>query len=237
MTVNEAFMALVYDEGLVSRIHSQLNNLFPSRRICSVLLYYGLCRFAQSGVTCGEEVAEVVSRSGRSRRLVISVWTHILKELLLACKPLPQHTVNYIVSLCELLGFFLYSKSLIRVSSERRINFAKYLFPFFIAVKLLVGTSKVYGEWRTQKVVEEVVVEDDSTDISSSASCAICMSSPIVVPTATVCGHSFCWKCILSWVNQAASCPSCRTECRPQDLLPLVGHSPDTVPFWKQGWA
>lgn len=52
--------------------------------------------------------------------------------------------------------------------------------------------------------------------------CGICLNERVHPATSSVCGHVFCWNCILHWVsNVRAECPLCRAQARPQDVLPL----------------
>lgn len=54
----------------------------------------------------------------------------------------------------------------------------------------------------------------------NSRSCMLCLS-PMVNPSAAVCGHLFCWECIVDWVREHPECPLCRQQCLEQNLLPL----------------
>lgn len=53
-----------------------------------------------------------------------------------------------------------------------------------------------------------------------SRSCMLCLS-PMVNPSAALCGHIFCWDCIVDWIREHPECPLCRQQCSEQNLLPL----------------
>jgi len=52
--------------------------------------------------------------------------------------------------------------------------------------------------------------------------CILCMN-PSKNTAATLCGHLFCWDCILSWClsNAQSGCPICRHPLDPQNIIPL----------------
>eukprot|EP00804_Cyclotella_cryptica_P017854 CCRYP_001245-RA/>CCRYP_001245-RA protein AED:0.29 eAED:0.29 QI:26/1/1/1/0.66/0.5/4/1494/643 len=55
--------------------------------------------------------------------------------------------------------------------------------------------------------------------------CGICLNERVHPAASSVCGHVFCWDCILHWVsNIRAECPLCRAQTRPQDILPLYNY-------------
>uniref|UniRef100_A0A0K8THW6 RING-type E3 ubiquitin transferase n=1 Tax=Lygus hesperus TaxID=30085 RepID=A0A0K8THW6_LYGHE len=70
--------------------------------------------------------------------------------------------------------------------------------------------------------IEQSTEDQDcpSQAVPSAKQCVICVEN-ISSPTATPCGHIFCWHCITEWAQNEERCPVCRETVVPHRLVPL----------------
>lgn len=128
-------------------------------------------------------------------------------------------------------------------SDQPKLSIPQYIYKLAGVAVVVKALHSIYAAVNSsnQKSDNSCIVDNNPSSDTSSAydPCLVCMSA-IDTPTALICGHVLCWSCAVSWTTSRVDeigCPSCRTPCRPQDLVPLVHYAPssaDWEPAWKK---
>ncbi|KAJ1739524.1 hypothetical protein LPJ68_004602 [Coemansia sp. RSA 1086] len=59
-------------------------------------------------------------------------------------------------------------------------------------------------------------------EASDEFSCNICFDTA-TDPVLTLCGHLFCWSCLVQWLERSATCPVCKAGCDKDKVIPVYG--------------
>ena len=54
--------------------------------------------------------------------------------------------------------------------------------------------------------------------------CPVCQSQ-LKSPVVTTCGHTFCWPCLQSHLENSRTCPVCSASCSKENIVPIYGQA------------
>jgi hypothetical protein len=247
--------------GVLSQYDIRYNRrLVTCPKLLALTIYLGLCRLVHpSRRTLGEELAGITYPhkplrtrlrwvlSGLSMHVIFWGIIPLIKEgnlsiILDNLSTLLSDTWFLLTpspSALSLLEQRLRPSSIFPKVNESPLKFPKYLFAFAAFASIVKSFRSIGGIVLSGKGNRVGGIADTTEPPSELGPafdpCPVCICE-VSVPTAMVCGHILCWSCALAWTTSQADgtgCPTCRTPCTPQELVPLVHYAPGN---WKPAW-
>ncbi|KAL5198624.1 hypothetical protein ABZP36_002136 [Zizania latifolia] len=105
-------------------------------------------------------------------------------------------------------------------SSINQISSGSYPSSRGRGVPILNEDGNIISDIRHGKAIDQASGSEAS---SGKSKCTLCLGTR-QNPTATTCGHVFCWSCIMEWCNEKPECPLCRTPITHSSLI-CIYHS------------
>jgi peroxin-10 len=189
-------------------------------KLCAKLNKLSRSRFVQS---MDEE-----SGMTEERRKKIAVFLPRFKELVETLK-----RVHVAVFYFTGIFYNISKRSLnVRYIFNRKLDEGRpryHILGILIFAQLLISAA-IYLR---NHLIKKKALESESAETSSLSSgpneyfsgtgkCSLCLEIR-TNPTATICGHVFCWNCITEACNNKSECPLCRTPLKKNELTCVYG--------------
>lgn len=228
----------LYLDDIDSHVGSLLGNvvvykyLGGTSRPLSAFLYHlfsTLCNHSHS--TLGEEYAQILAVSVR-RGTLLSVPERLLRALAFALgqgyAPVWMETLQGL----HRAAFFIlggrYPGWLWRLLRLRYIHWPKRVpqvgrveLAYRLLGLMILLTTGVKAAIQLRERPGRGIEEDGGVCEASEMQCALCLGRRKET-TVAVCGHLFCWRCMIEWLRVRAQCPLCRHPTSISDLYCII---------------
>ncbi|KAJ1697601.1 hypothetical protein LUZ63_006113 [Rhynchospora breviuscula] len=124
----------------------------------------------------------------------------------------------------QLLGIFLLIQlCILGAEGLRRTNFSSIASSINQSSHANQPSSRAWGVPVLNEdgnLASDYDISKGSVTENVTSKCTLCLGAR-QHPTATPCGHVFCWNCIMDWCNEKPECPLCRTPIAHSSLICL----------------
>ncbi|KAJ3698025.1 hypothetical protein LUZ61_001730 [Rhynchospora tenuis] len=124
----------------------------------------------------------------------------------------------------QLLGIFLLIQlCILGAEGLRRTNFSSIASSINQSSHANQPSSRAWGVPVLNEdgnIASDYDISKGSVTENVTSKCTLCLGAR-QHPTATPCGHVFCWNCIMDWCNEKPECPLCRTPIAHSSLICL----------------
>ncbi|XP_057849089.1 peroxisome biogenesis factor 10 isoform X2 [Cryptomeria japonica] len=174
------------------------------------------------------EASQLVIRTNLMLFYFEGLYYHIAKRAagiryVFIGRPLPQkHRYQILgiflfIQLCIIAGDWLRQSSLSSLTNAMRSHsMGNELTRAGKGPPVLSEDGNFISDTLTETAASSSFSKSFETGVLSK--CPLCLS-PRQNPTATPCGHVFCWNCVTEWCNEKPECPLCRSSVSHSDLV------------------